>query len=121
MEETALDDLVRAGVVRDETLVWREGMAAWQPWAGARPRAAAPPPAPASMAAVPVSAGQGYCVECGRPFPMAEMVMIGGAPVCAVCKPAYMQRMRESGQGMAQRRYAGFWIRFVARVMDFVI
>ena len=30
VEESALDDLVRQGVVRDETLVWREGMAAWQ-------------------------------------------------------------------------------------------
>ncbi len=36
VEETALDDLVRAGVVRDDTLVWREGMANWQPHGSAR-------------------------------------------------------------------------------------
>ena len=32
VEESALDDLVRQGVVRDDTLVWREGMAAWHGW-----------------------------------------------------------------------------------------
>ena len=121
MEETALDDLARAGVVRDETLVWREGMAAWQPLAAVRPRPVVPQPPPAPMPAAPMDAPQSYCVECGRPFPSSEMVMIGGASVCAVCKPAYLQRMRESGQGMAQRRYAGFWIRFVARVIDGVL
>ena len=30
IEESELDELVRQGVVRNETLVWREGMAAWQ-------------------------------------------------------------------------------------------
>ena len=30
VEEAALDDLVRAGVVRDDTLVWRDGMPNWQ-------------------------------------------------------------------------------------------
>jgi len=34
VEESVLDGLVGAGIVRDDTLVWREGMAAWQPHAG---------------------------------------------------------------------------------------
>lgn len=152
MEESALDDLVRAGVVRDETLVWREGMAGWQPLSAAHPRPAPPPPAapapapaysapayqapayqaqgpapaysaPAytAPAAAPMGTAQSYCVECGRPYAASELVSIGGAPVCAVCKPLYMQRMRESGQTAGQVRYAGFWIRFVARVIDAVL
>jgi uncharacterized RDD family membrane protein YckC len=32
-----------------------------------------------------------------------------------------MQRMREGGQAIGQRRYAGFWIRFVARLIDGVL
>ena len=36
VEESALDDLVRQGIVRDDTLVWREGMAAWQRHAAVR-------------------------------------------------------------------------------------
>jgi uncharacterized RDD family membrane protein YckC len=121
MEEAALDDLARTGVVRDETLVWREGMASWQRLASVRPRPGVPQPPPAPMPATPTGAPQSYCVECGRPLPMSDMVMIGGAPVCAVCKPTYLQRMRESGQTAGQVRYAGFWIRFVARVIDGVL
>jgi len=117
VEEGALDDLVRAGIVRDDTLVWRDGMANWQPHASVRGvRQPAPP-----MPAVAVAAESGFCSECGRPFPMNQLVMIGNAAVCAQCKPVYLQRMQEGGQAIGVRRYAGFWIRFVARVIDAVI
>ena len=117
VEESALDDLVRSGVVRDETLVWRDGMANWQTHAAARGVRTAPAPMPAA----PVAAGSGFCSECGRPFPSNQLVTIGSAAVCAQCKPVYLQRVREGGQGIGARRYAGFWIRFVARVIDWVI
>src|SRR5712692_5698320 len=84
VEEAALDDLVRQGVVRDDTLVWKEGMAAWQRHADARGYRAAPPAFPGAPA---------------HPFP--------GAPM----PPPYV----------AARRYAGFWIRFLARVIDVVL
>jgi len=130
VEEPALDDLVRAGVVRDDTLVWREGMAGWQPHAavrGVRPpppmpvMPAAVPMAAVPMAAVPMVSGSGFCSECGRPYPSNQLVMIGNAAVCAQCKPLYLQRVREGGQGIGVRRYGGFWIRFVALFIDSVI
>jgi uncharacterized RDD family membrane protein YckC len=49
------------------------------------------------------------------------MVTISGAPVCAACKPVHLQRMREGGQALGQVRYAGFWIRFLARLIDGVL
>ena len=64
VEEAAFDGLVTAGVIRGDTLVWHEGMAAWQPLAAARGSTV---PAPAAV------------------------------------------------------RYGGFWIRFLARVIDAVI
>jgi uncharacterized RDD family membrane protein YckC len=131
VEESALDELVRQGVVRDETLVWREGMAAWQPHSAVRgARAAAPMPSAAPMGSYPAAAAAAtaapmaesrFCSECGRPFPASELVSIGSATVCAQCKPIFMQRMREGGQAIGQRRYAGFWIRFVARLIDGVL
>jgi uncharacterized RDD family membrane protein YckC len=117
IEEIALDDLVRAGVVRDDTLVWRDGMPNWQPHSAARGVRMAPAPMPA----VPIAAGTGFCSECGRPFPTNQLVALGNATVCAQCKPVYLQRVREGGQAIGARRYAGFWIRFVARVLDGVI
>jgi uncharacterized RDD family membrane protein YckC len=52
---------------------------------------------------------------------VTDLVTIGTATVCAQCKPLFMQRMREGGQAIGARRYAGFWIRFVARVLDGLI
>jgi uncharacterized RDD family membrane protein YckC len=116
VEESSLDELVRSGVVRDDTLVWREGMANWQPHSIAR---GARPPVP--IPAVPIAADSGFCSECGRPFPASQLVAIGNASVCATCKPVYLQRVREGGQAIGTRHYGGFWIRFVARIIDLVI
>ncbi|MGA3186519.1 MAG: RDD family protein [Bryobacteraceae bacterium] len=118
VEDAQLDDLLRSGAVRDDTLVWREGMANWQPHSAARGPAK---PLPIPAAAVPLAAETRFCSECGRPFPANEMVTIGAASVCAQCKPLYLQRVREGGQAIGVRRYAGFWIRFVALVIDSII
>ena len=42
VDDQGLDQLARQGMVRPDTLVWREGMAAWQPY-GSLQRPAAPP------------------------------------------------------------------------------
>jgi uncharacterized RDD family membrane protein YckC len=118
VEDIQLDDLVRSGAVRDDTLVWREGMANWQPHSAVRGPSK---PIPIPAAAVPIAAEMRFCSECGRPFPAHELVSIGNATVCATCKPLYMQRVREGGQPIGAVRYAGFWIRFVARIIDGII
>ncbi|HEY4362537.1 MAG TPA: RDD family protein [Bryobacteraceae bacterium] len=191
VEESALDDLVRQGVVRDDTLVWREGMATWQAHGIVRPRPVAPPPPPApappppppqpayvppqpqytapepqytppqpqytppepqytppqpqySAPAQPQQPVQPspqaspqpnpgvemrYCAECGRGYPAYELSMVGAAAVCGSCRPVVMQRMGPAAYmpppaAMAMgggRRYAGFWIRFLALFIDGVI
>ncbi|MBZ5633896.1 MAG: RDD family protein [Acidobacteriia bacterium] len=120
VEESALDDLVRQGVVRDDTLVWREGMAAWQRHAAVRGsspgQASAAPPLPAAPAAAPASAGYiRYCSECGRAFPASQLSTFGDVLVCGQCQPAYSQRL--SGA----RQFGGFWIRFLAIIIDAII
>jgi len=113
VDEAALDDLVRQGVVRDDTLVWRQGLPGWQPHGTARPRPAAPPPAavapvppppaspapssPASggwagsqpsapAAAAPVEESR-FCSNCGRPTPVSQLTTVSGASICAACLP----------------------------------
>jgi len=115
IEESALNDLVLAGVVRDDTLVWNEGMPAWQTHSVVR--GAAVTPTPLSTTA----ADTRYCGECGRPFPANELVAIGPVAVCATCKPAYLQKLRESGAAVGARRYGGFWIRAAARIVDAIL
>jgi len=117
VEESALDDLVHQGVVRDDTLVWREGMAAWQRHATVRgsnnPNPAAPPPPPAAATAL---ADTRYCSECGRAVPASQLTSFGGVSVCTQCQPAYSQRV-----GAATRHYGGFWMRFLAVIIDAII
>jgi len=44
VDDSVLDDLVRSGVIRPETLIWREGQANWQPYSEVRSAAPGAPP-----------------------------------------------------------------------------
>jgi uncharacterized RDD family membrane protein YckC len=59
-----------------------------------------------------------YCSQCGQPYRSEEMVRFGTATVCANCKDIYAQRLRETGHVAGARHYGGFWIRFVAVLID---
>lgn len=82
VDDTSLDQLVTQGVIRDDTLVWSEGMPGWQSHASVRGARAAQPP------------------------PFAPTVAAYATPAPAV--PAAVH-------------YGGFWIRFVARFIDFIV
>ena len=89
-----LDELVRNGKVRGDTLIWREGLANWQPYTQARPEGIQPaPPPPPMVGGVPP----------GAPPPA------GVAPGMAMPGAVY---------GLD---YAGFWIRFMAKIIDGLI
>lgn len=47
VDDAGLEALVRQGTVRDETLVWREGLTEWHPYATVKPSSVKAPPAPA--------------------------------------------------------------------------
>jgi uncharacterized RDD family membrane protein YckC len=87
IEDAALDDLVRSGVVRDDTLVWREGMPNWQPLSVARPRPTPPVAASIPPPAAPIEP-TGFCSNCGRPLLPGQTAQVGNAVVCSTCAPA---------------------------------
>ena len=66
--------------------------------------------------------GYRFCSECGRPTPPEELASFGDHLVCPACKETYVQKLRE---GVASApitfRYGGFWIRFVASLLDGII
>ena len=104
--------LVSGGTIKPETLVWREGMANWMPFATASlPGGATDTPA----------AGSVRCSECGRLFSPDEVVTLDGQPVCAACKPIALQKIKEGVQLTGEMRYAGFWVRFAAKFIDGII
>ena len=104
--DAELAGLIESGVVRPETLVWRDGMTDWRPLAEARPSTASTFPEPAvpvapSMAldASKGSVGGNPCACCGRRFLTEDLVAVAGSPVCAACKPIMLQRLSEGATG----------------------
>jgi len=121
-------DLVRNGRILPDTLVWREGMADWLPY---RETGAS---APASGSVPPVTGSpavgeqpEAVCAECGNMFPIQDMIRHSSLYICAGCKPVFMQRLAEGAKlntgklSTGELNYAGFWIRFAAKVLDWLI
>ncbi len=112
VDEAELKNLASQGVVTNETLVWKEGMANWTPYAGAMA---------GDGGAVATAGGGIVCAECGNQFTLDQVVRFGEAYVCAGCKPTFVQRMQEGGMVAGAMDYAGFWIRFGAKFVDGLI
>ena len=97
VSDTEIKELLHSGKINQQTMVWRQGMAQWQPLATAGPDA------PPTTAATPVAT---TCTECGRTFPADELVMINRSTVCAQCKPIFLQRLTE---GVPVSGKSGIW------------
>jgi uncharacterized RDD family membrane protein YckC len=61
------------------------------------------------------------CTACSGQFPRNEMVRFGASWVCATCKPGYVQMLAQGKPRPGEMRYAGFGIRFGAKVLDGLI
>jgi uncharacterized RDD family membrane protein YckC len=69
-----------------------------------------------------INPGVRYCSQCGQPAPPDELARFGETLICPNCKNSYVQRLREGVAPVpAAFRYAGFWIRFVAALIDGII
>ena len=93
IDDDALQALVAAGTIRPDTLVWREGLAAWVPYRQAAAGVAGP------SATTPADASARACSHCGKLFPADEMIELAGRSICAGCKPLVVQHMIEGTGG----------------------
>lgn len=75
----------------------------------------------ATAAGAPPLPDTRICTQCGRAFAADELVAFGDTLVCGYCKPIYAQKLREGVLPAGFRQYGGFWIRFVAVVIDGLI
>jgi uncharacterized RDD family membrane protein YckC len=65
------------------------------------------------------SAGSANCAECNRVFPIESMIRYKNVYVCGTCKPVFMQKLAEGAQiNTGELRWAGFWVRFAATLID---
>lgn len=101
VDQAGFEDLVRRGVIGDDTLVWKDGMANWEPYKAIRQAEAAAkitpepvaqpaepsrPAEPSQPQASPAAVETRFCSRCGTPHPADEMERVGTALVCASCK-----------------------------------
>src|SRR4051812_14247099 len=126
VDDAQLEQLRAGGTIQDDTLVWYEGMPNWQPYSYVKSSAAsAAPPIAAPAASSAGFSGEtpdAVCTECGKMFPKNTMIRFRDNWVCATCKPVFMQKLAEGAQlNTSELRYAGFWIRFVAKFLDGII
>lgn len=104
VEDAELQSMAMAGTVNASTLVWRAGMETW----AALGTLMAPPAGPLET-----------CLQCKQGFPAEQTIPLAGGAVCAGCKSVVLQRMREGLAPVASgKKYAGFWIRVIARLID---
>jgi uncharacterized RDD family membrane protein YckC len=126
VDDTRMQELVRTGKIQPETLVWQEGMAAWQPYQevtqpGLR-LATAAAPNPGTAAAAPAAGNEVVCAECGSVFKIEDTIQYGNMRVCARCKPILVQKLAEGARlNSGALIYAGFWTRFAAIFIDWIV
>ena len=99
VEDAELDRLIARGVVTNDTLVWRAGMADWQPLSQARPRVAPPPPAPVPPSAAPDDAT--------RMIPAAGAPASPASPATPSSDPATRPRFQAPSYGAPGGATAG--------------
>ncbi len=123
VNDVQVEELVRSGKIQPDTLVWREGMAAWQSYREVKaPAPSSGPPPAASASYAPGQGAEAVCAECGKMFAIQDMIRHGGVYICANCKPVFMQKLAEGAKlNTGELNYAGFWIRFAAKFVDGLI
>lgn len=109
--EEQLREMVASGALAASTLVWREGMAEWQPFATAVGGAT---PTGSALAGV-------ECSVCHQTFPADQTIKYGTANVCAGCKPKFIQGLREGAAAPGAVDYATIGSRFAAKFIDNII
>jgi hypothetical protein len=88
VEQAEFEQLIQQGVISPQTLIWREGMAEWQPRDVVFTAVGTPPPPSGAVPGV-------VCSQCGRIFQPDDVIRLGGGYVCAACKPIATQKLRE--------------------------
>ncbi|MGD9217244.1 MAG: RDD family protein, partial [Desulfobacteraceae bacterium] len=61
------------------------------------------------------------CSQCGRFFPEDQVILFESQLICAACKPLFVQKLKEGVVLPGIQNYGGFWIRFLAKIIDGVI
>jgi hypothetical protein len=85
LTSTEFEQRVMAGQVNEQTMVWNEGMAGWQPYG-------------TLLAHVPAALSKQSCTQCGQSYATSDLVRFENSLICAKCKPLFFQSLKEGIQ-----------------------
>lgn len=105
VSEEEFQSKIRSGHITATTLVWQPGMSNWVEYGSLQE----------------LNGENAACSQCGRLFSKEDMIHYGDSWVCATCKPAFVQKIKEGVALPGAMDYAGFWLRFGAKVIDYII
>ena len=113
-----LEKLTLSGMIADQTLVWREGMKEWQPYAAVRPA----PALPTTPTAARTQADDfETCAVSGKRLHRREMIQFEGQWVSAEHRDEFFQKLRDQTPQTGGLAYARMGARFLAKLIDGVI
>jgi len=118
IDKAKLQSLIKARKIDSQTLVWQPGMKGWEQlgvYVRRKINGGAQTVQPAAQMR------QFLCSECGRAFAEDDMIRFADSWVCADCKPLFVQKLKEGVTLAGEMVYAGFWIRFGAWFIDYII
>ncbi|MEW6488740.1 MAG: RDD family protein [Thermodesulfobacteriota bacterium] len=118
VSEEELSSRLARGILNPGTLVWCQGMPEWKPLREVAPGVTRDTARDTTWEKV---ADQRSCSLCSGSFPADEVLRFGDHWICAACKPAYLQRLRQGVDQPGTFRYGGFWLRGLAQFVDGLI
>jgi uncharacterized RDD family membrane protein YckC len=134
ISKSELQELIKAKQINAQTLVRNISMPEWRPLVELvhggdqkANRSQTPIHQPEASPGQAVSTAPGdsvetaVCSQCGRSFPSDQVVYFDQQAICTACKPMFVQRLREGVTQPGVLNYGGFWIRFGAKIIDWVI
>jgi uncharacterized RDD family membrane protein YckC len=131
LEEEKFLELAEQGVIQPQTPVWNPRMPdGYVTYQSLRPEDFTQKRASVSHGQAvekKLAENEGRCLECGKVFLRVEMIPYNHLFVCANCKPIFLQKLKEgvyqeeSMPVVEEMRYAGFWVRVAASIIDTII
>lgn len=115
IDDGAFHEMIQRGEIAPDTYVWHQGLANWQRLSEVEHLMSHQPAGADSLG------DMAACAECNSLENTEDMVRYQNAWICAKCKEVYFQRLREGAALPGRHVYAGFWIRFGAKLIDGVI
>jgi uncharacterized RDD family membrane protein YckC len=129
VSKAELQELIKAKRINGRTQVRNVTMAQWRTLADIvhagddklSSPSAAEVPSPKAPVESSLSQHIAVCSQCGRTFPKDQVLAFDDQVICAACKPMFVQRLKEGATLSGSLKFAGFWVRFAAKIIDSLI